>query len=697
MKNKNAPLTHCLTIAFCLYAAGSAGATDFTSYAANTNLTLASGDTLTVSSGNVDISYGGSTTAAATLNASLATSVNFTIGSLRIGTRSDPTSAATSSIDGRLNLGLSNTITATTGVSIGGGGYIVSASLTTAASSNTAIYTPVMDLGTGMRTSTPAPNLTIGSGSTFTLQGISGGRTALTIGEERNASNSINWSSIGIMDLSGGAATLKLSSLVVGNAPITTSGEIGKAEGTLAMSSNSANQLDISGAGSVVRIATSAKVTNDTNNPNRNITNGTVTIGNLGSNSTITSTDNSTAILVGNRTGATGDVVTGTLNLNGGTVTITTTGAAIAGGSNATSNLNLDGGVTLKAGASSTNWIHNLDTAVINSGGATIHTNSYNLGISQAFTGAGGLTKDGAGTLTLNGANGYTGTTAVNAGTLALGSADRISDSSALSVTGGTFDLGGFTETVAGVSMSSGTITNGTLTGTSYSFTNSGTVSANLAGAAGLAKSGAGMLTISTTQSYAGATNVTGGTLVVDGNISTSSLTTIGNGVGAATLQGIGTTGALTISANAFHNPGNSAGIMNTGNYTMAGTLTAEINGLTAGSLHDQVNVGGTVSLSGNLVAAFGGGTYANGNLIFILLNDGTDAVSGTFTGLAQGATVTNYGGFDWQISYTGNSAGNSFTGGNDVVLMAVNAIPEPAAAILGSLGMLVLLRRRRD
>ena len=61
----------------------------------------------------------------------------------------------------------------------------------------------------------------------------------------------------------------------------------------------------------------------------------------------------------------------------------------------------------------------------------------------------------------------------------------------------------------------------------------------------------------------------------------------------------------------------------------------------------------------------------------------------------AQGAVVGNYLGFDWQISYTGNSTGNTFTGGNDIALMAV-AIPEPRAALLGGLGLLALLRRRR-
>ena len=82
-----------------------------------------------------------------------------------------------------------------------------------------------------------------------------------------------------------------------------------------------------------------------------------------------------------------------------------------------------------------------------------------------------------------------------------------------------------------------------------------------------------------------------------------------------------------------------------------------------------------------------------NGNLLFILLNDGSDAIGGSFSGLAQNDIVANYGGFDWRISYSADSVGNSFTGGNDIALMAV---PEPGAALLGGLGMLALLRRRR-
>ncbi len=102
-----------------------------------------------------------------------------------------------------------------------------------------------------------------------------------------------------------------------------------------------------------------------------------MTLANLDATSAIASTDNSTAILIGNRVASASGSCTGTLNLNGGTLTITTTGTAIgSGGSGGTSNLNLDGGVILKAGAPSTAWIQGLTKAKIKTGGVTFDTNS---------------------------------------------------------------------------------------------------------------------------------------------------------------------------------------------------------------------------------------------------------------------------------------------------------------------------------
>jgi autotransporter-associated beta strand protein len=198
-------------------------------------------------------------------------------------------------------------------------------------------------------------------------------------------------------------------------------------------------------------------------------------------------------------------------------------------------------------------------------------------------------------------------------------------------------------------------------------------------------------LEITGANTYTGATVVRQGSLVVNGSIANATTTTVQSG---ATISGSGSVGNLTVDSGAFVNPGNSPGILTVnGAYNQAGTLVTEITGLNAGTQHDQVVVNGAVSLTGSLNVQFTGGTYSVDNLIFLLLNDSTDAVNGIFTGFNEGDTVTQYGGFDWIISYSADSSTSSFTGGNDI---ALRAIPEPSAAILGGLGLLGCLRRRR-
>jgi len=372
--------------------------------------------------------------------------------------------------------------------------------------------------------------------------------------------------------------------------------------------------------------------------------------------------------------------------------------------------------------------------------------------IGAAAGGNSPVTKSGAGTLEISSANATNGAYYVNQGVLRLANAAAsgavavsgstvitgiyVQNNAALELTGG-FNFtsgerimitgsgvsnGGALRSVSGANSWNGlvdigiggarinnddagnafTLTAGiaTVAGGSVTFGgvgNTNVSTAGIYGAGGLVKDGDGTLTLSAANTYTGATTVSDGKLVVNGNISTSVLTTVKTG---ATLGGTGIVGDLTIDAGGFFSPGNSPGITTVdGDYIQNGTLQVEIEGLTAGNgtgFHDQVVVNGTVTLNGALsLTSFSGFTPVNGDLIFILLNDGTDAITGTFTGLAQGAVVGNYLGFDWQISYTGRSADNTFTGGNDVVLMAT-AIPEPRAALLGGLGMLILLRRRR-
>ncbi|MCE5279357.1 MAG: autotransporter-associated beta strand repeat-containing protein [Planctomycetaceae bacterium] len=139
--------------------------------------------------------------------------------------------------------------------------------------------------------------------------------------------------------------------------------------------------------------------------------------------------------------------------------------------------------------------------------------------------GAAGLTKTGAGTLTLAGANTYTGPTIISAGSVVMSGSGTLGGGTAnLTLSGGSLDLGTLSETVGAVSITApaaaggDTIYNGSLAGSSYAVSNTTgnvTLSANLLanGAGGLAKTGAGTLTLSGDNTYAGATTVTAGVL----------------------------------------------------------------------------------------------------------------------------------------------------------------------------------------
>ena len=90
---------------------------------------------------------------------------------------------------------------------------------------------------------------------------------------------------------------------------------------------------------------------------------------------------------------------------------------------------------------------------------------------------------------------------------------------------------------------------------------------------------------------------------------------------------------------------------------------------------YDQVKVTGTVSLGGATLDAslIGGFVPGFGNAFTIIDNDGSDAVTGTFAGLAEGAVV-DVGGTGMLITYKGGD-------GNDVVLTGRRASsPAPTA-----------------
>jgi fibronectin-binding autotransporter adhesin len=128
------------------------------------------------------------------------------------------------------------------------------------------------------------------------------------------------------------------------------------------------------------------------------------------------------------------------------------------------------------------------------------------LTLNGVISGAGGLTKEGAGSLTLTGNNTYMGTTSLNSGTLFVGSNTALGTGTLLASDGTILDASTAT-TLANSAFLGGNVT--------FGGTNALTLNGVIIGTGGLTKLGAADLTLNGDNSYLGDTELNAGKLIV--------------------------------------------------------------------------------------------------------------------------------------------------------------------------------------
>ncbi|NBV33391.1 MAG: hypothetical protein EBR81_06285, partial [Proteobacteria bacterium] len=425
--------------------------------------------------------------------------------------------------------------------------------------------------------------------------------------------------------------------------------------------------------------------------PNINVASGSLKIGgNLTGTYPLTKSGAGTLILAGTNTytGAT-TVYAGTLVFIGANSmpsasTITTVGTGV---------------IRLQGGAKATNFMGSSNLSLASDADSTIGNGSVTTGtLSGILTGDGGLTKAGAGAITLSGANSFTGKTVISSGTLLVNSLNSVLNGLTTSNLGapmtaanGTIDLGNLsstaTLTIGGAGFTTDRILNlaGTTGGGQINLIGTGTVKFT----SDLTATGAGSKTLTLLGSSTAVGEIAGA--IVD-NSATNKTALSKQGTGTWILSGANSyTGGTTVSGGSLWV--GASGALGSGALTLFNGACLNFAPGSDGVYENAISGFGTVLVSGSGVVSLSGALTYEGDTVVSAGTLRLAAANGSVvlnTNSLTAATLVLNPAWGWS-SFSGSISGGgtinlSKTGFGTVSLSGVNTYTGTTTVLAGML-----------
>jgi fibronectin-binding autotransporter adhesin len=433
-------------------------------------------------------------------------------------------------------------------------------------------------------------------------------------------------------------------------------------------------------------------------------------------------TDGGTLVLTGT------NLYTGTTTLSGGYLSVSSDANLGA----AADPLDFEGGTLEITGTRFNQTARNIIWGSAG-GGFDIDDAANTFTVTQALTGSGGLLKSGTGTLVLAGANTYSGGTIIDAGilqgdttslqgnitnnaTLVFAQTGNGTYSGAISGSGtliknsnGTLILSGSDTYTGGTTLSAGTLQGDTTSlqgniadsaALVFNQASDGTYSGVVSGSGSMTKTGAGMLSLTGTNTYTGGTTISAGTLQGDSNSLQGNITDnaalvfdqASDGTYSGVISGSGSlakigVGTLSLTGANVYNGGTtiSAGALQIDTNSLQGNITDNaslvFNQMSDGTYSGVVSGSGSITKTGaGTLSLTGANTYNGGTTISAgTLQGDTTSLQGN---IVNNATLvfaqTMNGSFNGAMSGSGllikNGSGtltlsgtNTYTGGTTI------------------------------